>query len=84
MDRPAMSHFEPMAQDTFRFVAKTDAIAYREDSPDAEAERMRWLQTYLTDNKLCPAGYSITDRKPVVTTDTFARTHTIFYSGRCK
>jgi hypothetical protein len=84
MDRPVMSHFEPLAGDTFRYVAKTDRLAYREDSADAEAERMRWLQTYLNDNKLCPSGYEITSRKPVVTADTFARAHTIFYAGRCK
>jgi hypothetical protein len=84
MDRPAMSSFEPLAGDKFRYVAKTDSMVYREDSPEAEAERMRWLQTYLTDNKLCPAGYAISDRKPVLTSDVIGRTYTIFYTGRCK
>ncbi len=83
-DRPALSTFEPLTETTFRYQAKTDSLVYREESPTAETERMRWLETYLTDNKFCPQGYEITSRKPVVTQDTLARTYTIYYAGRCK
>lgn len=84
VDRPQMSRFEPLTDTTFRFSARTDLLIYREDAPEAEAERMRWLQTYLADNKLCTAGYAIDSRRAVVIGDTLGKLYEIIYFGRCK
>lgn len=84
VDRPQMSDFAPTADGGFRFTARADLVFYREDSASAEAERIRWLETWLADNGLCRAGYEITSRRPVVRSDILGRVFDIHYTGRCR
>ena len=44
------------------FEAKAGA-AFPADSQNAEAMRMEWLQSWLTQRKLCPAGYEVLSRE---------------------
>ena len=87
IDRPAMTTFEPFHNPTpggFKYRARADAL-HREDSSSAEAERMRWVEMYLEDNKHCPRGYEISERKTsVIQTGMFGAVLDIFYSGRCR
>jgi len=84
IDRPEMSSFEPFADGRFVFRARADSLAYRLDSPDGEAERMRWLSAYLGENSLCAAGFSIEERKVVAISTGLATVHDLYYRGRCK
>lgn len=77
-DRAVGTRFEPGGDGTFEYEA------YGVDSPSAEATRMEWLRQYLGDNGLCPDGYEIIDRRPVVTrTGLLENGYTVYYKGRC-
>ena len=79
-----MTRFEPPVGGEFRYEAVAD-IAYPENSASAEAERRQWLERYLRENSLCPAGYEITERRPIfVRQAVFGPIHRIHYRGRCK
>lgn len=82
-DRHAMTSFEPSG-DSFRFEANADPVIYPLDSAAAEQDRMVWLETYLSQNNMCPDGYTITERKPVITGEPLTGTdYRIFYQGHC-
>ena len=83
VDRPAMSQFEPLSENTFKYSAKADLI-YRYDTSDGEKARMEWLEQYLSDNGLCKNGYRIDSRKAVlIRKDLLGDWHDIFYYGHC-
>ncbi len=82
-DRAALTTFEPIGSDHFRFKAFADNI-YPLDSPGGEQERIGWLQEYLTDNKFCLSGYVIDERKVVVKVKgALGTVYDLFYSGHC-
>lgn len=82
IDLPMRTQFEPSADGrSFRYVAKTGSLLNTPDSPDAERERLAWLGDYLSENKLCPAGYRISERKVVQNAGLAGPT--IFYTGAC-
>lgn len=83
IDRPAMTEFEPLAGDRFNYEAIADVV-YPVASDAAENIRMDWLRAWLSDNKTCPAGFEIVERKVVLVRGALANTHRIFYRGRCK
>ena len=87
IDRPAMTKFEPTGTAdgarTFKYTARADVI-YRHDDPNAEAERMRWLDLYMAENRFCPMGYSIISRDAIAIDVGLATVHDIYYHGRCK
>jgi hypothetical protein len=74
--------FEPTEQG-FRYRGLANAI-YEIDTEDGEAWRMEILQSYLTDNDICPKGYEITSRKPVVVNGKGGSVYWVHYQGRCK
>lgn len=83
LDRPQSTHFEPVA-DGFRFRAIADA-AYPEGSANGEAQRMSWLARDLKASGTCPAGYTITSRKPVLAWHgQLSDAYDVYYEGRCK
>lgn len=83
VDRPAMTEFEPLEGDSFRFEADADVI-YPAASPTAEEERMRWLRTWLDNNSMCADGYRITERKVVLTSEALlGEVNRIYYRGEC-
>lgn len=83
VDRRAMTTFVP-TDGGFVYSAATDAI-YPADSAEAEKTRMVWLQEYLDLNGVCPKGYDIADRKPVlVSRGPIADFYRIHYTGRCR
>jgi len=60
-------------------------VDYAPDDKDAEAARIRWIEEDLRDNKMCPKGYEITDRKVVVRGHAvLGDLHDIYYYGKCK
>lgn len=88
IDRVEMSRFEPdgVREGTraFRFYARADSLVYRNDSPDGEAERMRWLERYVRENAFCKGEYIIESRDVVAINTGLATAHDLFYKGRCK
>ncbi|MGE0256922.1 MAG: hypothetical protein AB7N54_20260 [Alphaproteobacteria bacterium] len=84
VDRQEMSEFEPLEGGKFRYEVVADVV-YPAGSDSAETERMAWLATWLEGNKLCPAGYEITERKPVLIREALlGPVHRIYYTGHCK
>jgi hypothetical protein len=86
MDRNLNSSFEPYSdgfgQMMFRFRADTSDP---ENSTDAEAIRMKWLEEYLGSNNLCGQGYEILERTPAAVSAAAAGpAQSISYVGRCK
>lgn len=55
---------EPGNTESLWFEVRTDSL-YPEDSEDAEAARMKWLQTWLDRRGLCPYGNEIVAREPI-------------------
>jgi hypothetical protein len=82
MSKPESTHFEAVGGG-FKVRAIADA-AYPEGSPGGEAWRMSWLSQRLKASGVCPAGYAITARKPVLlATGTLGGIYDVYYEGRC-
>jgi len=82
LSKPESTHFDSV-RGGFKFRAIADA-AYPEASPGGEAWRMTWLARNLKDNRVCPNGYVITSRKPVLlSTGTLGSIYDVYYEGRC-
>lgn len=86
--RPTMTTFEPYTDSAgakmFKYEAKTNSLSYPEHTKEGEALRMEWLEEYLKDNKYCPDGYKILERKPVVRGGSlYGPLHIIYYTGVC-
>jgi hypothetical protein len=78
-DQPAVSKFYPVGNSGFHYEAWASA-AHPDYSARAEAARMRQLATYLSDDHLCPKGYTITARRIVGVNGNFAL---VSYDGVC-
>jgi hypothetical protein len=50
----------------------------------AEAKRMQWLSGWLTQQKMCPNGYEILDRRPFDMMENNPARHDIRYEVKCK
>ncbi|MEW5727908.1 MAG: hypothetical protein AB1918_08795 [Pseudomonadota bacterium] len=82
-DRFRYTEFEPGRDGAFRYRVTADA-AYPEDDQDAEGVRLAWLGEYLRDNRLCPGGYDITERKAVLKRKGFVGdVYDVIYYGSC-
>lgn len=79
VDRTLLTQMEPQPGG-FRYIAKTD-IFHKVGDPDAEKQRIEWMEQYIRDNRLCPAGYDITDRNAIEVNSNIS---TIYYTGRCR
>jgi hypothetical protein len=55
---------EPGNAETLWFEVRTDSL-YPEDSEEAEAARMKWLQAWLDRRGLCPHGNEIVAREAI-------------------
>jgi hypothetical protein len=67
----------------FRFEANASSIEYPPEDAE-EATRRQRLKRYLDDNGLCPDGYEITRRLPVVIDEIRLGTpYRIIYEGHC-
>ena len=78
-DKPAVSKFYPVGGNGFHYEAWASA-AHPDYSARAEAARMRQLGVYLSDDHLCPKGYTITGRRIVGINGNFAL---VSYDGVC-
>lgn len=78
-DKPAVSKFYPVGDSGFHYEAWATA-AHPDYSARAEAARMRQLGVYLSDDHLCPKGYTITGRRIVGVNGNFAL---VSYDGVC-
>jgi hypothetical protein len=78
-DKPAVSKFYPVGDNGFHYEAWATA-AHPDYSARAEAARMRQLGVYLSDDHLCPKGYTITGRRIVGVNGNFAL---VSYDGVC-
>jgi hypothetical protein len=55
------------------------------DDPTAETWRHGLLESYLLENHLCPNGYAITERSPVLVEHTASGDHyDVIYEGHCQ
>jgi hypothetical protein len=67
----------------FEYKAIADAD-HKLDDPNGEAWRRNFLETYLEENHVCPAGYTIWKRNPILReTEPGGDFYDIFYEGRC-
>ena len=83
VDKPGMTEIIPV-MGGFTFKATADA-SYPVTSESAEQTRIRWLEEYLRDNGICPAGYVITDRREILVSKAIlADIVDITYEGACK
>jgi hypothetical protein len=78
-DKPAVSKFYPVGGGGFHYEAWASA-AHPDYSARAEAARMRQLGVYLSDDHLCPKGYTITGRRIVGVSGNFTL---VSYDGVC-
>lgn len=83
LDKISDSEFYPYEQlgsrERYTFKANA-AIQYPVDSKEAEQIRMDWLEQWVSGNKLCPNGYSVDSRKPILNN----RITRIYYVITCK
>ncbi|MGB5211479.1 MAG: hypothetical protein WBP60_13240 [Gammaproteobacteria bacterium] len=68
--------------DVLVFEAKAGA-AMPADSKSAEATRMQWLDTWLTQRKLCPAGHEIVSRQAIAPGEPNFHDMNLRYLVRC-
>lgn len=81
---PPLAKLEPHSKTEFTFEARAD-LEHPEDSPEAEATRMKWLERALAERGMCPNGYRISDRTLVVAEEAaLGQTHNLAYHGRCR
>lgn len=65
-ERHQMSMLEISRSNPSMLIFETQVDArYPEDSEEAEAVRMRWLQGWLDRGGFCPAGYEILSRRRI-------------------
>jgi hypothetical protein len=63
---------------------------YPANTAQGEAERMTWLKGYISENQICPFGYTIVERKSRAIEGSAKAsiidqlTRSIRYVGRCK
>jgi hypothetical protein len=75
--------FERLPNNEFKFETAEDTEAATEE--EAEAERIARLEQYLADHGLCPNGYVVKERFPIVAEDDpVGQAHNIVYRGACK
>jgi len=74
-----VSKFYPVGDSEFHYEAWATA-AHPDYSAKAEAARLRQLGVYLSDDHLCPKGYTITARRIVGVNGNFAL---VSYDGVC-
>jgi len=72
-DRPGLMYFDVSYPAT-----------YPADDPDAERSRMRWLEGWLQQRGLCPAGYEIIRQRPFDYLEDNPRRHEQRYEVRCQ
>lgn len=87
IDRTRVTRFEPYKsngeQQQFKYFAQA-SFSYPEATKEGEDQRMEWLKVWLSENRLCPSGFSITERKVVeASTWQFDIQH-IYYTGKCQ
>ena len=83
-EKQQSTRFEPVGNSEFRFEAEA-GVDRAEGSAEAEAIRRGFIADYVRDNGVCPRGYEIVERRPVlVRRALLGPVHRIFYRGRCK
>src|SRR5687767_3677979 len=86
VDRPALTELIPGPDAThWTFTALTDPV-YPEDDAGAEATRLRWLRTTLDYNTACLNGFTIEQRRKVLTDRTVlgVEKHQLYYDVICQ
>ena len=77
-DKSEPTKLEPLAHNEFEFQAP-------DDNPLSENDRIAQLEKYLADNGLCPNGYTIKEKFPIVAKDDpLGQKHVMVYHGVCK
>jgi hypothetical protein len=60
---PFPSSFAMIGPDQFEFIAGGN-VNYPANTKSSEKGRLAWLNYYLEQNRVCPFGYEIVERKP--------------------
>ena len=58
--------------------------SYPDGDPAAEAIRMKWLEAWLSQRKMCPNGYEILKRRPFDMLENNPARYDIRYEVKCK
>ena len=86
---PFPSSFKITGPGQFEFVASGNWL-YPANTAAGEAERMMWLNSYISKHQTCPSGYTIVERmpQPLSGSPRASRdnqsTRSIIYVGRCE
>ncbi|MEI6317400.1 MAG: hypothetical protein WCS09_02720 [Pseudomonadota bacterium] len=84
MDKPQMTSFEHASGGQFRLAVRGTSVQYALDEA-GERQRIEWLEEYLAINKVCPAGYQVTDRTVVNRGSVIGiQHHEVVYRGACR
>jgi hypothetical protein len=82
-DKSEPTKLEQLPANEFKFEIREQQDTLTED--EAEAARIAQLEKYLADNGLCPNGYAIKEKFPLVAEDDpLGQEHVIVYRGVCK
>jgi len=70
-------------ENSFQFMVMA-GVSHSGISPEDEEKRIRWLEEYLSENKICSGEYRITERKVIsVFKPVAGKSYNIRYSGQC-
>lgn len=61
----------------------TITAAYPDNDPDAEAQRIEWLEEWIEQRKLCPSGYEILNRRAFDFMEDNPARHDLRYEVSC-
>jgi hypothetical protein len=75
---------EPYDRNDVLYFDVTFSAQFPDDDPEAEAIRMKWLDAWLEQRKLCGGnGYEIVTRRPFDTMEYNAAHHDVRYEFKC-
>jgi hypothetical protein len=83
-DKSEPTKIEQLPDNEFKFEVREEADGPANEE-EAEAARIAQLEKYLAEHGLCPKGYVIKEKFPVVAEDDpLGQEHVIVYHGTCK
>lgn len=83
-ERLALTDFDRTGPGQFTYTGQANVLQPI-DSPGGEDVRMNTLRTWLNQNRMCPRGFTITERHPVKQESFLGiGVYKVHYKGACK